>query len=529
MDTKGLQLSKSEMLHSDNEASSVFSREWQTLALGFTEGLLRSGSTTASDLKQTAKDFSESPIATSSLFLKNHWGDAVAGAALTFLNPTKLANAALLAYSLRGAAYQTYDTFIGALDPQADLNKLKNNYANGISEQGTAFLSSMPLAMLGGNFGRAGANAVFGKNLGAIDMLSGRVSLSEVKERLWNIHDQINPPAVKLVVTDMDNTLASHGHYFAEGVKKGIADLSVKTNIPEQELYSSIGQQMENYRSHDYPWSLEIALKDRLKVGEAGSMSAAEFEKNIVKPFWDTIDQSLKDNHKPFPTVVETLEELKNRKIPVVVLSDAPAFVGLERLVNLGLDRGLVERFYGLHNWTEPKGLSKDLLGLGHQRVETLLNTPNGLKEFRALPGQWEKPNTNGFEALMREYGVRPKETLMIGDSRVKDVGVAHNAGARGIWAEYGNPGAADEAVLTRLRPLPENSGGVGASAVSPGAKKYAPYLEAATSYDRLLAHLNPKANYLELASNAARSLSLRPELKTTIAAYAFNQPEAQK
>lgn len=44
----------------------------------------------------------------------------------------------------------------------------------------------------------------------------------------------------------------------------------------------------------------------------------------------------------------------------------------------------------------------------------------------------------------------------MIGDSRVKDVGVAHAAGSRGIRAEYGAPSAADEVLLTKLKPLPE-------------------------------------------------------------------------
>jgi hypothetical protein len=156
--------------------------------------------------------------------------------------------------------------------------------------------------------------------------------------------------------------------------------------------------------------------------------------------------------------------------------------------------------------------------------VESLLKTENSLKEFRALPHQWEKPETAGFEALMRQYNVRPSETLMIGDSRVKDVGVAHKAGSRGVWASYGQPSAAEEAVLTRLRPLPENNGGVASKGVAP-PKKYAPYLEAADSYDRLLAHLNPEANYAELASQAYRSLMLKPDMKAALGAYSISQP----
>lgn len=58
----------------------------------------------------------------------------------------------------------------------------------------------------------------------------------------------------------------------------------------------------------------------------------------------------------------------------------------------------------------------------------------------------------------MDQYGVRPAQTLMGGDSRVKDLGVAYNAGARGLWAKYGQPDAHSEAILERLRPLPEEA-----------------------------------------------------------------------
>lgn len=524
MENQGLQLSKSEIVHNEQNSANLLSREWQALAGGFGDGLARTGSTTVANLKEAGNDFANSPLKATANYLANHWQDAAAGAAITFLRPTKWANAALVAYSLRGTGYATYDAFVGALDPKANISRLRKDYAEEISQQGTAFLASMPMAMLGGNIGRAGANAVFGRNLGALDMLTGRVSISDVKTNLWNVYDKVNPPKVKLVITDMDNTLASHSKYFSQGVEKAIGEVSAKTKIPQAELNKVIGEQMELYRSHDYPWSVELALKDRLNVGKPGGMSIAEFEGNIVKPFWNTIDASLKENYKAFPGVKETLLELQNRKIPVAILSDAPTFIGLRRLANMELPKGTIDRFYGLHNWPEPKGLPKEMLKHGHDRVETGLKTNNGLKESRALPAQWEKPETHGFESLMSKYKVRPSETLMIGDSRVKDVGVAHASGSRGIWAKYGAPNAAEEAVLTRLRPLPENSGGVGKASGVP--KQYAPYLEAAESFDRLLAHLEPKrAPISELAAQAGRSLMLRPEFNPAVGAYAYSQP----
>lgn len=48
-----------------------------------------------------------------------------------------------------------------------------------------------------------------------------------------------------------------------------------------------------------------------------------------------------------------------------------------------------------------------------------------------------KKPDPEGLRALMREAGVAPEETLMVGDS-VVDVLVARNAGARVIGCRFG-------------------------------------------------------------------------------------------
>ena len=503
--------------------STLLSREANVLLGGFVDGLSKTGSTTASDMSEAAAKFKEAPLKTTGDYLKNHWQDAAVGAAITFVNPKKWANAALLAYSMKGVGYATYEGAIAAADPKADQNAARQKFSNAISHEGTAFISTLPMALAGGMVGRGAANNVFGKDMGALDLVTGKVSMGQVKDNLLAIKDTISPPPVKLVITDMDNTLAPFSHYFAQGVKKGMTELSAKTKIPEAELYPAVGKVMDLNRAHDYPWSLEVVLGERMNVGKPGGMSVAEFRRDIVDPFWNTIDKSLVENHKVFPGVMETLTELKSRNIPVVVLSDAPGFIGLRRLSNLGLDKnGLVERMYALDNWTPPKGMSKEMLAAGHERVNSMLNIANELKEVKNIPQAWEKPHTQGYNALMKEYNVRPSETLMIGDSRVKDVGVAHNAGSRGIWAEYGNPNKVDEGILLQLRPLPENRPAPG---TAPGAPKvYPPYVEAATSYSSVLNHLEPKANLGSIASKALSAIAVRPEIGTAAITYGLTK-----
>jgi FMN phosphatase YigB (HAD superfamily) len=501
---------------SEPENKNLIQREIDVLGGGFVDGIGRAGSQTWKDLKQGGKDFVDDPLATTGRFIGNHWHEAVAGAAIAAMAPRKWMNTALLAFSLRGVATNTVRAGYMALDPNNDTSAIRNYYADAISHEGTAFLSSLPMTMVGGLAGKAGANAVFGKNMGALDLASGKVTMADVKTNLRAIGDTLNPPKVKLVVTDMDNTLSNFSKYEALGVREGISNMSAKLNamghpVKESELYQWIGKEMDLARSHDYPWSVELALGQRLNVGKPGGMTYQQFRTEISEPFWKTMDDSLAKNLHLFegPTgVTNSLAALKDQGIPVVVLSDAPANMALKRLTAMGLDNK-VERLYALHNWKEPTGLAPEMLALGRERLQAHLNTPHQLKEFRIIPKEWEKPHAQGFKALMEHYGVRGSEVLMIGDSRVKDLGVAQNSGARAIWAEYGNPPAVYENILNRLRPYDSSNP---SPSTKPGRpKQYPPMLEQAESWGAVLNHLAPQRNYYDIGSGLAKSLWIRP------------------
>lgn len=497
------------------QTANVLQREVEVIGGGFADGISRAGAQTWSDLKQGGKDFVDDPLSTTGKFIGNHWHEAVAGAVIAAMAPRKWMNAALLAFSLRGVATNTARAGYMALDPDNDTQAIRNYYADAISHEGTAFLSSLPMTMVGGLAGKAGANAVFGRNMGALDLASGKVSIADVRTNLRSIGDTLNPPKVKLVVTDMDNTLSNFSKYEAIGVRQGISDMSTKLNsmghkVKESDLYQWIGKEMDAARSHDYPWSVELALGERLNVGKPGGMTYGQFRSQISEPFWKTMDDSLAKNLHLFegPTgVTPSLAALKEKGIPVVVLSDAPANMALKRLTAMGLD-SKVERLYALHNWKEPTNLAPEMLALGRERVQAHLNTPHQLKEFQIIPKEWEKPHAQGFKQLMEHYGVRGSEVLMIGDSRVKDLGVAQNAGARAIWAEYGNPPPVYENVLNRLRPLDSSN----PPPLKPGRQKqYPPMVEQAESWGAVLNHLEPKRNYYSIGSELARSLWIRP------------------
>lgn len=507
---------------SNGSADSVWDRERQVLAGGFVEGLGKAAQTTWSDLKEGAAKLADHPVETTGHYLKEHWSEAAVGALITFINPRGAANLALLAYSLRGLGVSTFEAARMAADKDVDLRDARNYYSSAISHEGSAFLASLPMTMAGGMAGRIGGNAIFGKNMGASDLLSGKVSLSDVKENLWNIHDAVRPPSVKLLVTDMDDTLLSTEKHNALGIKRGISELSASTGLSEDVLYKTIGVEMEKFHSRSYPWTMELALAEKLKVGQPGGMSYEQFRTGISDPFWKTMDRTLAEHLTLFDGVRPSLEQLKARGIPVVILSDASASAGLRRATHLGLDKGLVERLYVLRNPEEPTGLPLELLQHGRDRLSSALSARNEFKEFGILPREWEKPRTGGLDSLMRQYRLRPSEVLMVGDNLRRDMGVAADAGTRGLWYAGSKTKTPEfQAIFDRLKP---DDAAWTAKAPKTAESQLSGKFPAITNYRQVLDYLNPKADYQAVAAGIARALLVRPPLQAAVLGFGFER-----
>jgi phosphoglycolate phosphatase len=104
------------------------------------------------------------------------------------------------------------------------------------------------------------------------------------------------------------------------------------------------------------------------------------------------------DNTDVYPGVAETLERLKH--LPMAVLTNKPARISVRILKALGLER-----------------------------------------YFRAIYGgnsfESKKPDPLGAFTILREFGVVPGESMIVGDSEV-DVQTARNAGMFAAAVNYG-------------------------------------------------------------------------------------------
>jgi len=236
---------------------------------------------------------------------------------------------------------------------------------------------------------------------------------------------------IRLVVTDMDNTLYSWVDYIVPAVEAMVEVVCRATQLPRIRVVQSLKAVYTKYESNEYPFALqESSLYDELS--DFGS-----FDKLIISPARAAFSEARRKYLRPYPRVMETLATLKERKLPVVALTDAPRNPAEQRVKKLGIDQ-LLTGLYALPGFEFPatpegeKLIARDILSRderGHYKAAC---------PVVELPRNHEKPNPEGLLRICSDLGIPPDQTLFIGDSVRKDVAVAKAVGALDCWAEYG-------------------------------------------------------------------------------------------
>lgn len=236
---------------------------------------------------------------------------------------------------------------------------------------------------------------------------------------------------VRLVVTDMDNTLYSWVDYIVPAVEAMVEAVCRATAVPRIRVIQSLKQVYTKYESNEYPF----ALQESSLFSEFPDFGS--FDKLVIDSARAAFSQARRKYLRPYPGVVATLQELKRRGLPVVALTDAPRNPAELRAKKLGFDE-LLTALYSLPGFDFPRADGGEHL----VATDILLREERG--DYRAkcpvveLPREYEKPNPSGLLQICKSHGVLPGETLVVGDSVRKDVAVAREVGAIDCWAEYG-------------------------------------------------------------------------------------------
>ncbi len=236
---------------------------------------------------------------------------------------------------------------------------------------------------------------------------------------------------IRLVVTDMDNTLYSWVDYIVPAVEAMVDAVQRATGFPRIKVVQSLKAVYTKYESNEYPY----ALQESSLFAEFPEFSS--FDKLIIEPARIAFAEARRKYLKPYKHVVETLAALKERRIVVVALTDAPRNPAEQRVKRLGVDQHLTA-LYTMPGFQFPEGPD----GAALVAPDILQKEVRG--EYRAacptieLPRDYEKPNPLGLKKILATYGLEPREVLVIGDSVKKDIAVAQALGCHDCWAEYG-------------------------------------------------------------------------------------------
>jgi FMN phosphatase YigB (HAD superfamily) len=234
---------------------------------------------------------------------------------------------------------------------------------------------------------------------------------------------------VRLVVTDLDNTLYSWVGYVVHAIDAMVQSLCTSTGEAYDDVLGSLKEVYSRRGSIEYPFVIQEAAIFQDRIGDF-----ERFAEDVLVPARRAFAEQRTRYLRPYDGVVETLDEIRAQGVRIVGLSDANSFSATLRLRMLGLDRQL-EALYAIQPYELPSDgrIERRIL----EKLEAGLYEPETLRVVH-LPLSAVKPSDEGLEQICAHYGVRPDETLIVGDNLTKDIGLAQKAGALDLWAEYG-------------------------------------------------------------------------------------------
>lgn len=231
---------------------------------------------------------------------------------------------------------------------------------------------------------------------------------------------------VSLLVTDLDNTLFDWLTTWQASFSAMVGELQRISGVSLDLLTEQIRDVHQRHGTSEYAFLIEevAALNER---GDDRATLLARYEPAIAA-YRAARDASL----RLYPGVHETLSCLCAQGVLVLGYTESLAYYSSFRVRKLGLD-GLLDVLYSPPDHNLPAGLRRD----------ELRHYPEEHHEFRETrhehtPRGAHKPNPELLTHIIHSHGGRPEHAVYVGDSLLKDVAMAQQAGVHDVLAGYG-------------------------------------------------------------------------------------------
>ena len=227
---------------------------------------------------------------------------------------------------------------------------------------------------------------------------------------------------LRLVITDLDNTLYDWVTFFATSFRSMTAELSRLLAAPEDQLLDEFKVIHERYGTSEPPFAaLELPTVQARYPG----LTRREIKDRIDSAL-HAFSSARQKTLRLYDGVADSLHCLVDAGIVVVGHTEAIMQAGYYRIAKLGVDRFL-RRLYVSHADVPEHPVPG--------RASELAPPPGYV--VVAPPGT-RKPNPKLLLDICAHEGFVPSEVLYVGDSLTRDIAMAREAGVLSAWAKYG-------------------------------------------------------------------------------------------
>jgi phosphoglycolate phosphatase-like HAD superfamily hydrolase len=241
-----------------------------------------------------------------------------------------------------------------------------------------------------------------------------------------------------ILITDVDNTLFDWVDVWYRSFSAMLHSLVELSGIPQEQLEGEIRQVHQAHGTSEYAFLIQELPSLRMTCREG-----IEPTKRYA-PAIDAYRRARDTALVLYPTVLETLREIRGRGSLIIAYTESMAFYTAYRMRRLGLD-GLIDFLYSPPDHDLPGGVTAESLREYPSEIYRLEHTGH-----RHTPPGVKKPNPRILQKIIREVGATVDDVLYLGDSLLKDVPMAARVGVRSALASYGAAQHREEYELLR-------------------------------------------------------------------------------
>ncbi|MCG8348105.1 MAG: HAD family hydrolase, partial [Chloroflexales bacterium] len=226
---------------------------------------------------------------------------------------------------------------------------------------------------------------------------------------------------VSTIITDLDNTLYDWVEMWYRSFGAMLNELVDKSKVSQDILEKEIRAIFQEHGTSEYAFVIEtIPALQSLHPGQD------------LTAIYDSAIQAYREARRLtrhlYPTVFETLTQIKKRGCLVVAFTESRSYYTLRRVKSLGLD-GLIDFLYSPPDHKIPDDLER-----WYKDDEYKL----AITKQRFIPEGEYKPDAHILLQIISEIQAPKDRTIYVGDNLMKDIYMAQQVGITDVWAKYG-------------------------------------------------------------------------------------------